>query len=116
MRGRFSRPCACKLQGKANDKHVEAGPVLIEELLLNPTAYYPTRPAPAIPVVDLQKSQQQSSAAAVGFCPLRAVFFLRFLALCKIAYQVIGWCNAIDAVDKSDWPVLPCPLCVRVTP
>jgi hypothetical protein len=54
--------------------------------------------------------------SAVGFCPLEAMFSLRFLALSKIGYQVVGWCNAIDTIDKSDLPALRCPSCVRVMP
>jgi hypothetical protein len=50
------------------------------------------------------------SVSAVGFCPLEAMFSLGFLALSKIGYQVIGRCNTIDAIDKSDWPALPCPM------
>jgi hypothetical protein len=60
----------------------------------------------------LARSRARSAA---GFCPLQAMFSLEFLALCKIGYQVIGWCNAIEAIDKSDWQALPCPRCVRVT-
>jgi hypothetical protein len=60
-----------------------------------------------------KKVKPQSSAGAIGFA-LQAMFSLGFLVLCQTVYQVIGWCNAIDAVDKSDWPALPCPLDVRV--
>jgi hypothetical protein len=55
------------------------------------------------------------ATAAVGFCLLQAMFSLEFLAFGKIAYHVIGRGKAIDAIDKSDWPALPCPVRVRVT-
>jgi hypothetical protein len=65
-------------------------------------------------LADLQKSQTAVIGRRDWFCPLQAMFSLGFLVLCQTVYQVIGWCNAIDAVDKSDWPALPCPLDVRV--
>jgi hypothetical protein len=57
-----------------------------------------------------KKSVGFGHGPAVGFCPLEAMFSLRFLALSKIGYQVIGRYNAIDAIDKSDWPALSCPI------
>jgi hypothetical protein len=55
------------------------------------------RPLAPIP----KKVEPRSTAAAVGFCPLQAMFSLGFLAFGKIAYHVICMCNAIDAIDKS---------------
>jgi hypothetical protein len=67
-------------------------------------------------LADLQKSR----AAVVGrrrwFLPRRGHVFLWFLASCQISYQAAVPCNAFDAIDKSDWPALPCPECVRAAP
>jgi hypothetical protein len=50
-----------------------------------------------------------SPSTAAGFCLFCGLFYLRFLGLHLMIYQIVSADNIVEVVDISGRPLLPCP-------